>query len=258
VERPTPVNLRAENCDRTLLLLKRGERCMRIESGVPGFDALVDGGLPENRLYVVCGPPGSGKTTFCSQFVSSGARRGEKALFVSMHESKTDIREDMSGYEFGFDRLLGTEAVSFLDAFSADGQRFLGRKGQHVDQNGITNRLVSFIESRGIKRVVVDSTMLLRYMLDDDDDTLIDFMTAMKRVDATVLLISEMTDPSAYTDEHYLAHGVVFLHNFLQEGGMTRGIQVLKMRGTDVDTDMHEVTFSDDGISVGGPTALVH
>lgn len=233
-------------------------RFMRIESGVAGFDALVGGGLPENRLYVVCGPPGSGKTTFCSQFVATGARRGEKALFVSMHETKGDIREDMAGYEFGFDRLLGTEAISFLDTFSPDGKRFLGRKGDHWDQNGVTKRLVNFVKSRGIDRVVFDSSMLLRYLLDDEEDTVIDFMTAMKRTDATVLLISEMTDPSAYTDEHYLAHGVIFLHNFLQDGGMTRGIQVLKMRGTDVDTDMHEVSFSENGISVGETTQLVH
>lgn len=231
---------------------------MRIESGVSGFDALVDGGLPENRLYVICGPPGSGKTTFSSQFVSAGARRGQKALFVSMHESKADIRADMSGYEFGFDRLLGTEAVSFLDAFSMDGQRFLGRKGEHRDNRTVSNRLVSFIESRDIDRVVFDSTMLLRYLLDDEDDTVVEFLTALKRADATVLLISEMTDPSAYTDEHYLAHGVIFMHNFIQDGGMTRGVQVLKMRGTDVDTDIHEISFDDDGITVGEATALVH
>ena len=231
---------------------------MRIESGVSGFDAIVDGGLPKNRLYVVCGPPGSGKTTFCAQFVAAGARRGEKALFVSMHESKDDIREDMSGYDFGFDRLLGTEAISFLDAFSADGQRFLGRKGEHWDHNSISNRLVSFVESRSIDRVVVDSTMLLRYLLDGDDDSIIDFMTAMKRVDATVLLINEMTDPGAYTDEHYLAHGVIFMHNYLQDGGMTRGVQVLKMRGTDVDTDIREISFSDDGIAVGEAAPLTH
>lgn len=231
---------------------------MRIESGVAGFDALVDGGLPENRLYVVCGPPGSGKTTFCSQFVATGARRGEKALFVSIHETKADIREDMAGFEFGFDRLLGTEAVSFLDAFSSDGQRFLGRRGEHRDQNGITNRLVSFVDSRNIDRIVIDSMMLLRYLLDDEEDTVIDFMTTMKRIDATVLIIAEMTDPSAYADEHYLAHGVIFLHNYLQDDGMARGIQVLKMRGTDVDTDMHAISFDDDGITVGEVSPLAH
>lgn len=231
---------------------------MRIESGVSGFDALIDGGLPEDRLYVLCGPPGSGKTTFSAQFVAAGARRGEKALFVSMHETKEGLREDMAGFDFGFDRLLGTEAVSFLDAFSADGQRFLGRPGEHRDRSGLSNRLVSFINSRNIDRVVVDSTMLLRYLLDGDDDTVVDFLTALKRADATILLISEMTDPTSYTDEHYLAHGVIFMHNYLESDGMTRGVQVLKMRGTDVDTDIHEVAFGDDGLHVGGATPMPH
>ncbi len=81
---------------------------MRIESGVAGVDALVDGRLPENPLHTICGPPGSGKTTFCSQFVANGTRRGEKALFVSPHETKVDVCETMAGYEVGFDRLLGS------------------------------------------------------------------------------------------------------------------------------------------------------
>ena len=50
---------------------------MRVSSGVPGFDELVEGGLLKDRLYVVSGPPGSGKTTFSSQFITQGAKEGE-------------------------------------------------------------------------------------------------------------------------------------------------------------------------------------
>ncbi|MFC6725121.1 RAD55 family ATPase [Halobium palmae] len=223
---------------------------MRISSGVDGFDDLVDGGLPAGRLYVVCGPPGSGKTTFSSQFVTRGAASGERCLFLSMHETKDDIVEDMSNYEFGFDRAMASDRVTFLDAFSNDGKRFFGLPGDHHDKSNLTNRIVSFVESRDIKRLVVDSTMLLRYFLSDDEDTLIGFLSALKRTDATILLIAEMTDPTSYADEHYLAHGVVFLHNYLEADGMTRGVQVVKMRGTDVDTDIHPVAFDDDGIHV--------
>jgi KaiC/GvpD/RAD55 family RecA-like ATPase len=59
-----------------------------------------------------------------------------------------------------------------------------------------------------------------------------------------------MTDPSSYSDEHYLAHGVIFFHNFLDSGGMTRGIQVIKMRGTAIDTDIRDLSFSDQGLRV--------
>src|SRR6056297_3523673 len=88
---------------------------MRLSSGVPGFDELIEGGLLPNRLYVVSGPPGSGKTTFCSQFITQGAKEGENCLYVTMHETKTELREDMSGFDFGFDRAIKSNAIQFLN-----------------------------------------------------------------------------------------------------------------------------------------------
>lgn len=223
---------------------------MRIDSGVDGFDELVGGGIPEGRLYLLSGPPGSGKTTFSAQFLTRGAMRGEKCLYISMHETRSGIVSDMDSFDFGFKRALGSEGVTFLDAFSSDGKRFFGLPGDRRDRSSLSNRIVSFVQSRDIDRLVIDSTMLLRYFLSDDEDTVIQFLSSLKRTSATTLLISEMTDPSAYTDEHYLAHGVVFLHNYLEEGGMTRGIQVVKMRGTDVDTDISRLEFTDSGLHV--------
>jgi KaiC/GvpD/RAD55 family RecA-like ATPase len=220
---------------------------MRLSSGVPGFDSLVDGGLPADRLYVVSGPPGSGKTTFCSQFVTRGAKEGDDCLYVTMHETETELREDMSGYEFGFDRAVGSEAIEFLNLLTEAGKRTITQFGT---DGGLTNRLVAFVESNAVDRVVVDSTMLLQHFLSDATDEVTGFLSALKQTDATVLLISEMTDPTSYSDEHYLAHGVVFFHNFLDSGGMTRGIQVIKMRGTAIDCDIREISFSERGLRV--------
>ncbi len=224
---------------------------MRVSSGVPGLDELVGGGLPAARLYVVSGPPGSGKTTLSTQFLVEGAKHGESGLFVSMHESRADIIEDMSGYGFGFDRAIDSGRVTFVDVFSSEGKRLFRPPGEHRDASSLINRLTGFIDSNGIERVVIDSTMLLEHFLADSDNNTIQFLTSLKRTDATVILISEMTDPSAYVDEHYLAHGVVFMHNFLENGGMQRGVQVLKTRGTEIETDIHDVSFGEDGIRVG-------
>jgi len=116
--------------------------------------------------------------------------------------------------------------------------------------DNLSNHIVSFIESKGVERLVIDSTMLLEYYFSDNFDAMIKFLTALKRADATVLLISEMTDPSSYSDGHYLAHGVVFLHNYLESGEMTRGVQIIKMRGTEIDCDIREIAFSGSGLRV--------
>ncbi|MFB6122845.1 MAG: RAD55 family ATPase [Haloferacaceae archaeon] len=226
---------------------------MRVSTGIPRFDSLVDGGLLENRLYVLSGPPGSGKTTFSAHFVTEGALAGERCLFLSMHEAKSELTHDMSGYEFGFDRAIESSNLEFLNVFDANTKRLLGG-GDNADfatgVKNMTNRLVSFINSRGIDRLVIDSTMILQYFFPDNDEAFIQFLTSLKRIDATTLLISEMTDPSSYADEHYISHGVVFLHNYLESTGMTRGIQIIKMRGTNIDSDIREVEFTDDGLQV--------
>ncbi|PSP41837.1 KaiA-binding protein [Halobacteriales archaeon SW_10_66_29] len=220
---------------------------MRFSSGVPGFDELVEGGLLSDRLYVVSGPPGSGKTTFCSQFITQGAKEGDSCLYVTMHETKSELLQDMSGFEFGFDRAMQSDNVQFLNLMTESGKRTITQFGT---DGGLTNRLVAFIESNDIDRAVIDSTMLLQHFFSDMAEEITGFLSALKQTDATILLISEMTDPSSYSDEHYLAHGVIFFHNFLDSGGMTRGIQVIKMRGTAIDTDIHDLTFSDRGLQV--------
>jgi KaiC/GvpD/RAD55 family RecA-like ATPase len=223
---------------------------MRVSSGIDGFDPLIDGGFPSDRLYVLSGPPGSGKTTFSAQFMTAGAEANETSLYVSMHETRAGIMTDMEGYEFGFEAAMKSDSITFLDALSAEGRRFFGGPGEKMDRTNVTNRLAGFIKSRDIDRVVIDSTMLLRYLFDDSDTTLMRFLTAIKRTPATVLLVSEMTDPSAYADEHFLAHGVVFFHNYLEDDGMRRGIQVIKMRGTNVDTEIQTLSFGPKGLAV--------
>jgi len=103
---------------------------------------------------------------------------------------------------------------------------------------------------------VIDSTMLLQHFMNDVDSEITGFLSALKQTDATTLLISEMTDPSSYSDEHYLAHGVIFFHNFLESGSMTRGVQVIKMRGTAIDCDIREIGFSDRGLTVDPDTKV--
>ncbi|MXV61781.1 KaiA-binding protein [Natronorubrum sp. JWXQ-INN-674] len=234
---------------------------MRITTGVPGFDKLVDGGILKDRLYVISGPPGSGKTTFCSQFVTKGAIDGETTLFLTLHESQAELVNDMSNFEFGFEQAVASGHVKVLNVFDSEAQRLLSSSSRSSGEfpsnvENLSNQLVAFIESRGVDRLVIDSTMLLEYYFSDDLNALIKFLTKLKRADATVLLISEMTDPSSYSDGHYLAHGVVFMHNYLESGGMTRGVQIIKMRGTRTDCDIRKIEFTDRGLRVDPSTKI--
>ncbi|MFC6824173.1 MULTISPECIES: RAD55 family ATPase [Halopelagius] len=226
---------------------------MRIPSGVSGFDHLIEGGFLPQRLYVLSGPPGSGKTTFTAQFIAEGLRNGENCMYITMHETKEELVNDMSGYDFGFETLTSSEQFRFINLVSQKGKHLLNQFSQGNNPSSVqslTDKIVAFVNSRQVDRLVVDSTMLLRLFFAGGDEEMTRFLTALKQGEATTLLISEMTDPSSYSDEHYLAHGVIFFHNYLEATGMTRGIQVVKMRGTDIDCDIRSLEFSDDGLVV--------
>ena len=60
----------------------------------------------------------------------------------------------------------------------------------------------------------------------------------------------------ACLDRVYLAHGVVFFHNYMEDGGMTRGVQVIKMRGTNIDCDIRSSEFTDGGLVIDPSTKV--
>ncbi|WP_070364220.1 RAD55 family ATPase [Halodesulfurarchaeum formicicum] len=222
-------------------------RLSRASTGSPGMDELLSGGLPRDRLHVVSGPPGSGKTTFAAQFITAGARRGEECVYVTMHETRTELTQDMAAFDFGFEKAMRASNTHFLDLTDESARQTLTQYGS---AGGLRNRVPAMLEGLDADRAVIDSTMLLEHFVDDPDAELTEFITRLKDTDTTIILISEMTDPTAYSNEHYLAHGVLFFHNFLEGGGMTRAVQLIKMRGTAIDCDMRSIEFTDGGIQV--------
>ena len=220
---------------------------MRVSTGCRGMDQLLGGGLPANRMYVISGPPGSGKTTFAAQFITEGVRNDETSLYITMHETREELIQDMSSFDFGFEQAITGKNARFLNLTTEKARMSLTKYGT---EGGLTNRVAAMIEGNDVDRAVIDSTMLLSHFVEKPESALTEFVTRLKQSDATIVLISEMTDPSAYSDEHFLAHGVIFFHNFMEAGGMTRAAQIIKMRGTDVDCDMHAASFSSGGLAV--------
>ncbi len=230
---------------------------MRIRTGIHGFDEIVQGGLIPDRVYIIAGPPGAGKTTFGSQFLVQGAKEGERGLYVSLTEDPRNIIEDMSSFSFNIKRYtlagmilfidMGPLSIQYLNAVK-NKDSFKGTYAQEVFK-----KISSIVKIKGIKRIVIDSVLTLRYgsgSKEDQNKEIARFFRSLKDLKATSLILSEMTDLSNYSPEHYMAHGVIFLHNFLNGNKMVRALQVIKMRGTKHDCDMHRMEISVDGVKV--------
>src|SRR5437870_4664923 len=78
-----------------------GNRC---NTGISGLDAVLCGGLPRNRLYLLEGNPGVGKTTLALQFLLEGAKRGEKGLYITLSETKDELNAVAASHGWSLDR----------------------------------------------------------------------------------------------------------------------------------------------------------
>ena len=68
-----------------------GDDMHRLKTGIPGLDEILCGGLVADRLYLVDGDPGAGKTTFALQYLLAGVQAGERCLYVTLSETKEEL-----------------------------------------------------------------------------------------------------------------------------------------------------------------------
>ena len=58
------------------------------DTGTPGFDDILGGGLSRGNVFLVEGRPGTGKTTLGLQFLRAGHAAGERVLYVTLCETR--------------------------------------------------------------------------------------------------------------------------------------------------------------------------
>src|ERR1700761_2396393 len=76
---------------------------VRLSSGVEGLDSVLQGGFRRNRLYLLEGDPGAGKTTLALQFLLEGIRNGEAGLYVTLSETAEELAAGASSHGWSLD-----------------------------------------------------------------------------------------------------------------------------------------------------------
>src|SRR3954464_14484972 len=67
------------------------EAFLAVRTGVSGLDDILSGGLPRNRIYLLHGDPGVGKTTLALQFLLEGMKEKEAVLYITLSETRNEI-----------------------------------------------------------------------------------------------------------------------------------------------------------------------
>ncbi len=210
----------------------------KMATGIPGFDEIANGGLPENRTTLVAGTAGSAKTLFACQFLATGITAFDQpGVFVTFEEAPEDIRVNMAS--FGWD-IPAWEAAGkwiFVDASPQLSDHNVAVVGRY-DLAGLLTRVEYAIDKIDARRLALDSlgAVFSRFQ----DETLIRgelfrIASALKRRSVTTVMTAERNGEygsiARYGVEEFVTDNVVILRNALEEEKRRRTIEILKFRG---------------------------
>jgi KaiC/GvpD/RAD55 family RecA-like ATPase len=237
-----------------------------IATGVQGLDELISGGFPDGRVILVVGGPGTGKTIFASQFLYKGIDDyQENAIFVSLDESKDHFYSEMKNFGWDFKKAEEEAKFAFLDATRMARASLLKEKlygevsvlrGKQLPIDKLVDELETKIHQIDAKRVGLDTLATLFYRFPDPVErrlAVVDLFESLSELGVTTIVTTELSHLSldrSVSIEEYMAHGVIMMQTLFSNGAMSRALQVEKMRGLKISTNLVPYTIDRNGIEV--------
>lgn len=225
----------------------------RMVTGVEGLDNILQGGFPANRVYLVEGEPGTGKTTLALQFLLEGVRLGEPGLYVTLSETTEELKASAHSHGWSLDGINIHELVSAEDALKPEAQYTIFHPSE-IELSETTGAVLKEVERLNPKRVVFDSLSEMR-LLAHDPLRYRRQILALKQYfigrQCTVLLLDDKTSTSNDLQLQSIVHGVVSLeHLAVEYGAERRRLRVIKLRGSRFSGGYHDFTIETGGVVV--------
>jgi KaiC/GvpD/RAD55 family RecA-like ATPase len=261
------------------------QQLQRIPSGIPGFDQIVGGGLIRDRVYLLAGPAGAGKTIFSTQFLYNGiSKYNENGIYVVLEETPQQLRENVyNSFGWNIQTYEDNGNIIVLDAISSrlglsSAERYVVPRPFTLES--LLYEIQNAIQTVNARRVVIDSLDAMSLELTQVDlRSLIQRLTMiLKSFGCTTLLVSgqaETGNQGRKAVEEYVVDGMIRLHhnleesvsgettleqnalqgNSLEEDSFTmkvrsRKIEIPKMRGTSHSQYQHPFLINENGIEI--------
>jgi circadian clock protein KaiC len=224
-----------------------------VATGIAGLDDILGGGFTPNRIYLVEGDPGSGKTTLALQYLFEGRRAGESGMYVSLSETKEELEGVARSHGWSLEGIHCHELLPSDESLLPDAQSRLFHPSE-VELSDTTRAILAEVDRRKPSRVVFDSLSEMR-LLAQHPLRYRRQVLALKQFfigrACTVLLLDDRTAADNDLQLHSLAHGVISLGHIAHEyGSERRRLRVMKMRGRAFRGGYHDFMIRTGGLEV--------
>lgn len=221
--------------------------------GIQGLDDILAGGLERDRVYLLEGAPGTGKTTAAMAFLREGARLGEGALYVTLSETEEELRATARSHDWSMDGVNIFELVPPESLLDEQQQQSL-LYSSDLELGETTRMIFESVEATKPRRVVIDSLSEIRLLAQSSlryRRQVLALKHYFAKHGATVLLLDDLTTDINDKTVHSVAHGVIQLQELAPEyGAERRRVRIIKYRGRRFRGGYHDFTIKTGGLEI--------
>ncbi|MDZ4047007.1 MAG: ATPase domain-containing protein [Pseudoxanthomonas sp.] len=228
----------------------------RLATGVPGFDDILGGGLPEFSFNLLAGPPGCGKTTLAHQIMFGLATPQRPAIyFTVLGEPPLKMLRYQQQFDF-FDEGAIDHSIRFIN---------LSEDTLAGNLDKVLKRIIAEVTDFNPSLVFVDSFRSVVLAGQDSatpEGSLQQFVQrlgmAMTSWQATTFLIGEYFSEVDANPVFTVSDGLIWLRQSVERNSMVRKIEVKKMRGQATAPGLHTFRISNAGVEIFAPARVQH
>jgi circadian clock protein KaiC len=222
-------------------------------TGVEGMDDVLQGGLARDRVFLLEGNPGTGKTTIALQFLMEGRREGERGLYIALSESADEFRASAKSHGWSLEGVELFELLPPESLLDEDQQQSL-LYSSDLELGETTKRIFKAFEAAQPNRLVLDSLSEIRLLAQSSlryRRQILALKQYFSRRQVTVLLLDDLTTEVNDKTVHSVAHGVLRLEELAPDyGADRRRLKVVKYRGQRFRGGFHDFVIETGGVRV--------
>ncbi|MDE1153693.1 MAG: ATPase domain-containing protein [Micavibrio sp.] len=226
----------------------------RVQTGNKQLNQILGGGLAKNRVYLLQGSPGAGKTTLALQFLMEGAVHGETVLYLTLSESEQELSSVAESHGWDLKGINILELLTTEDALQTENQYTMYQPSE-VELGNTTEAIIAEVEKLKPTRVVLDSLSELK-LLAQSPLRFRRQILALKKFfttrSCTVLFLDDKTTTGVENFQlESIAHGVIDMEQLSPEyGAEKRRLRIKKFRGQKYHGGYHDFVIEKGGISL--------